>query len=61
MIEENPGTYANEIAEKLNLDHKTVKYHVEKLKESKLVDDKKVGRKKLLYPHLNINESYREK
>ena len=59
MIEENPGTYANEIAEKLQLDHKTVKYHIEKLKENKLVDDKKVGRKKLLYPHLSINDSYR--
>lgn len=33
MIEDNPGTYGSEIANKLDLDHKTVKYHIEKLKE----------------------------
>jgi len=54
LIEESPGTYANEIAEKLDLDHKTVKYHIEKLKENKLIEDKKVGRKNLLYSHFNI-------
>ncbi|MBN2154627.1 MAG: winged helix-turn-helix transcriptional regulator [Candidatus Lokiarchaeota archaeon] len=59
LIEENPGTYANEIADKLDLDHKTVKYHIEKLKENELIEDKKIGRKKLLYPHLNINKLYK--
>jgi predicted transcriptional regulator len=60
MIEEHPGTYGSEIAHKLDLDHKTVKYHVEKLKEINLIEDKKVGRKKLLYPHLNINDAYKK-
>lgn len=60
LIEENPGTYGSEIAEKLNLDHKTVNYHVEKLKEINMVETKKVGRKKLLYPHLNINDAYKK-
>jgi len=59
MIEENPGTYGSEIANKLDLDHKTVKYHIEKLKEINLIEDKKVGRQKLLYPHLGINSEYK--
>ena len=60
MIEEHPGTYGSEIANKLDLDHKTVKYHIEKLKEINLVETKKVGRKNLLYPHLNVNDAYKE-
>jgi predicted transcriptional regulator len=58
LIEDSPGTYANEIAEKLNLDHKTVKYHIEKLKDNDLIEDKKVGRKKLLYPCLDARDLF---
>lgn len=54
IIEEHPGTYANEIARTLNLDHKTVKYHVDKLTENNLVNPQKKGRKNLLYPVLEI-------
>jgi len=60
IIEENPGTYGSEIANKLDLDHKTVKYHIDKLKEINMIESKKVGRKNLLYPHLNINDAYKE-
>jgi len=52
IIEEHPGTYGNEIARTLNLDHKTVKYHIDKLTENNLVNQKKSGRKNLLYPVL---------
>jgi predicted transcriptional regulator len=60
LIEENPGTYGSKIANKLDLDHKTVKYHIEKLKDINMVETKKVGRKNLLYPHLNINKEYKK-
>ncbi len=60
MIEEYPGTYGSEIANKLDLDHKTVKYHIEKLKEINMIETKKVGRKNLLYPHLGIYDAFRE-
>jgi predicted transcriptional regulator len=50
MIEENPGTYGNEIAKALNTGHKTVKYHVDKLIKAELVRSEKQGRKNLLYP-----------
>ncbi|TFG20738.1 MAG: winged helix-turn-helix transcriptional regulator [Promethearchaeota archaeon] len=61
MIEEYPGTYGSEIANKLDLDHKTVKYHIEKLKEINMIETKKVGRKNLLYPHLGINDVYKDR
>jgi len=49
MIQKNPGIYVNQIAKALNLDHKTIIYHIKKLIESNLVENKKVGRKNLLY------------
>jgi predicted transcriptional regulator len=52
MIEENPGTYNNEIAKILNVDHKTVSYHINKLKDLQLIESEKSGRKKKLYPNL---------
>ena len=52
MIESDPGTYNNEISKKLDVDHKTVSYHVDKLKDLDLVYSKKDGRKKTLYPNL---------
>ncbi|MHA1896372.1 MAG: winged helix-turn-helix transcriptional regulator, partial [Promethearchaeota archaeon] len=55
-IKETPGTYNNEIAKSLKLDHKTVKYHLDKLLEKGLIVIKKEGRKKRIYPRSeNIN------
>lgn len=54
FIEDEPGTYASEIARRLNFDHKTVKYHVDKLLDNNLVYVKKKGRKKLIYPKLQF-------
>ncbi|MBD3350896.1 MAG: winged helix-turn-helix transcriptional regulator [Candidatus Lokiarchaeota archaeon] len=57
IIEENPGTYANKIAKNLDLDHKTIKYHIDKLITNKLVEIRKNGRKKELFPIIgNIEE-----
>lgn len=52
MIEEKPGTYNNEIAQTLHVDHKTVAYHINKLKDLGLIHSEKSGRKKKLYPNL---------
>lgn len=52
MIEIQPGTYNNQIAKQLNLDHKTVSYHINKLKDLGLIHSEKSGRKKKLYPNL---------
>ncbi|TFF95469.1 MAG: winged helix-turn-helix transcriptional regulator [Promethearchaeota archaeon] len=53
MIESNPGTYNNEIAKDLNVDHKTISYHINKLKDLDLIYSKKDGRKKKLFPNLD--------
>lgn len=50
LIEKKPGIYGNVIAKELDLDHKTVKYHLDKLIEANLVKVEKDGRKNLLYP-----------
>ncbi|MHA1684469.1 MAG: winged helix-turn-helix transcriptional regulator [Promethearchaeota archaeon] len=57
MIEEEPGIYANQIASVLSLNHKTVKYHVDKLVNNNLVEIKKEGRKNFLYPRIEFNGS----
>lgn len=50
MIEKEPGTYGSKIARSLDMDHKTIKYHVDKLLEAELVKTEKKGRRKCLYP-----------
>lgn len=50
LIEKKPGIYGNIIAKELDLDHKTVKYHLDKLIEANLIKTQKQGRRNLLYP-----------
>ena len=50
MIEEKPGTYGSQIAKTLSIDHKTAKYHIDKLIKAELVRIEKKGRKNLLFP-----------
>ena len=50
LIGDNPGMYQNQIANRLDLNHKTVKYHLEKLLEVKMIyTEKKWGRQRF-YP-----------
>jgi predicted transcriptional regulator len=49
IIGDNPGIHPSKIANRMELNHKTVKYHVDKLKDVGLVIVKKDGRKSLLY------------
>ncbi|MHA1745796.1 MAG: winged helix-turn-helix transcriptional regulator [Promethearchaeota archaeon] len=49
LIRENPGIYQNQLAKKLKLNHKTVKYHLNKLLDIHLIYFKMDGRKRLYY------------
>ncbi|MFX1313368.1 MAG: hypothetical protein ACFFHD_12250, partial [Promethearchaeota archaeon] len=52
MIENHPGIWNNLITKKFKVDHKTIIYHLKKLKELNLINIKKEGRKKKLFPNL---------
>ncbi|MFW9901857.1 MAG: winged helix-turn-helix transcriptional regulator [Candidatus Thorarchaeota archaeon] len=53
IIKENPGINSSEISRILNLSRNTIKYHIDKLSEEKLVKLTKKGRKIELHPILN--------
>jgi predicted transcriptional regulator len=49
IIQNHPGYYQNQIAKEMHLDHKTVKYHLEKLLEANLVRSEVEGRSKKFF------------
>ncbi|MFW9947891.1 MAG: winged helix-turn-helix transcriptional regulator [Candidatus Odinarchaeota archaeon] len=53
MIEKEPGLWNNLITKRFKVDHKTIRYHVNKLKELGLINFRKDGRKKKIYPNLD--------
>lgn len=53
MIEKEPGLWNNLITRRMKVDHKTIQYHVNKLKELGLINFRKEGRKKKIYPNLD--------
>ncbi len=53
MIEKEPGLWNNLITGRLKVDHKTINYHIQKLIELDLINIKKDGRKKKIYPNLD--------
>ena len=53
IIKENPGIISSEISRILSLSRNTVKYHIDKLSEEKLVKLTKKGRKIELHPILH--------
>ncbi len=57
IIGDNPGIHPSKIAHRMELNHKTVKYHVDKLKDVDLVIVKKEGRKNLLYSNIPKDEN----
>ncbi|MFO8019632.1 MAG: hypothetical protein R6U96_13480 [Promethearchaeia archaeon] len=52
LIEEKPGLWNNKMADIFDVDHKTTKYHLDKLMELNLIFAEKDGRKKKYYPNL---------
>jgi predicted transcriptional regulator len=55
MIEEDPGIWNNLIKKKMKVDHKTIHYHVNKLKELGLITFRKEGRKNKIYPNFDAD------
>jgi len=53
IVEKNPGIFSSEIARQLNLRRSSVKYHIDKLFEKKLISLKRIGRKISLYSKKN--------
>ncbi len=51
-IENHPGIWNNLITKKFKVDHKTILYHINKLKELNLINIKKEGRKNKFFPNL---------
>ncbi|MFX1573195.1 MAG: winged helix-turn-helix transcriptional regulator [Promethearchaeota archaeon] len=52
MIEDQPGVWNNLITKKFKVDHKTILYHIKKLRELNLINIKKEGRRKRFFPNL---------
>jgi len=52
MIENEPGLWNNIITKKLKVDHKTIHYHINKLRDLNLIRFQKDGRKKIFFPNL---------
>lgn len=61
LIEQDPGIWNNLITKKLKVDHKTIFYHLNKLKELGLINVQKEGRRKKLYPNLDSEYFNRKK
>ncbi|TXT61448.1 MAG: hypothetical protein BAJALOKI2v1_30069 [Promethearchaeota archaeon] len=55
MIEEKPGIYNKIITNRLEINRKTIDYHIKKLMELNLIFRKKDGRKKKLFPNLEAD------
>ncbi|MFX1236400.1 MAG: winged helix-turn-helix transcriptional regulator [Promethearchaeota archaeon] len=53
IIEREPGLWNSVLSKRLNVDHKTILYHINKLMDLGLISFKKEGRKKKFYPNLD--------
>jgi predicted transcriptional regulator len=53
MIEKEPGLWNNLITKRLKVDHKTIRYHLEKLNDLNLIRFRTDGRKKKIFPNLD--------
>ena len=54
LITRNPGIYQSQIAKHLNLHHKTIKYHLNKLIKVDAIYSETTGRRTRFYPILKI-------
>ena len=56
MVNDHPGIYQNQIAHRMDLDHKTVSYHLDKLIDANIVIFEAKGRKKNYFPSDYMDE-----
>ncbi len=49
IIGDNPGIFQHQIAKRMDLNRKTIKYHLDKLMSSNLIRIEKKGRKNHIY------------
>jgi len=52
MIEKEPGLWNSVITKHFKVDHKTIQYHINKLKDLNLIQFRSEGRKKKIFPNL---------
>jgi DNA-binding transcriptional ArsR family regulator len=52
MVEKQPGLWNSIITKHFKVDHKTILYHLNKLKDLNLINFKRDGRKKKIFPNL---------
>ena len=52
MIEKEPGLWNSVITKHFKVDHKTIQYHINKLKDLNLIHFRSEGRKKKIFPNL---------
>ena len=50
IIGDNPGIFQHQIAKRMDLNRKTIKYHLDKLMSSNLIRIERIGRKNHIYP-----------
>ena len=53
MIEKEPGLWNSVITKHFKVDHKTIQYHINKLKDLNLIQFRSEGRKKKIFPNLD--------
>ena len=58
IIQTTPGITQNQIAKRIERNHKTVKYHLDKLIEVELIEKRSQGRRKLLYPTIDNKDDF---
>jgi predicted transcriptional regulator len=50
IINDHPGIYQNQLASRMDMNHKTIQYHLNKLTEAEIIRSEQKGRKRLWFP-----------
>lgn len=60
IVGDNNGIYQSDLAKRMKLDHKTVKYHLDKLLEADVIFPEKKGRRKLYFARIPASEYFKD-
>jgi predicted transcriptional regulator len=58
IIKQDPGVWNSLITKKLKINRKTIAYHIKKLKDLELIEEKREGSKKKIYPTDNVDDIF---